>query len=184
LDASSPSIVWGYQSQTGMAELDALVSGGGIMQMLEVVFIIMGSVALSGIFERANLLKPLIDNLFKKEDNRFALIAKTGLLSGLLTTTTCDQTAGIIIPVKVTMEKFDDMHIDRATLARTVADTGTVIAPLMPWNVNAVIINSIIGVSALQYAPFAVLCFINPLMMIFVEFIRTKKIRPVKQSLA
>jgi len=178
------SILWGYKSQTGMAELDALVSGGGLIPMLEVVFIIMGSVALSSIFERGNLLKPLTDNLFKVDDSRFQLIVKTGLLSSLLTTATCDQTAGIIIPVRVTMDKFDHRNIDRATLARTVADTGTVIAPLMPWNVNAVIINSIIGISALQYAPFAVLCFINPLMMILVESISYKKINPAKQSLA
>jgi len=178
------SILWGYKSQTGMAELDALVSGGGVIPMLEVVFIIMGSVALSGLFEKGNLLKPLIDNLFKVDDNRFQLIAKTGLLSSLLTSATCDQTAGIIIPVRVTMEKFDSRNIDRSILARTVADTGTVIAPLMPWNVNAVIINSIIGISALQYAPFAVLCFINPLMMILVESISYKKINPAKQSLA
>jgi len=178
------SILWGYTSQTGMAELDALVSGGGLMQMLEVVFIIMGSVALSGLIEKGNLLKPLIDSLFKEDDSRFALIAKTGLLSSLITTATCDQTAGIIIPIRVTMEKFDNRNIDRSILARTVADTGTVIAPLMPWNVNAVIINSIIGISALQYAPFAVLCFINPLMMILVESISYKKINPAKQSLA
>ncbi len=178
------SIFWGYKSQTGMAELDALVSGGGIMPMLEVVFIIMGSIALSCLFERGNLLKPLIDSLFKEEDSRFALIKKTSLLSILLTAATCDQTAGIVIPVRVTMEKFNNLNIDKDILARTVADTGTVIAPLMPWNINAIIVNSLVGISALQYAPFAVLCFINPIMMILVEYFSSKIPNQIKQSLA
>lgn len=169
------SILWGYESQTGMAELDALVSGGGLMRMVEIVFIITGSVALSCLFEKGNLLKPLLNHLFKDEDSRFALIAKTGLLSALITTATCDQTAGIIIPVKTTKDKFAERNIEPAVLARTVADTGTVIAPLMPWNVNAIIVNSILGISALQYAPFAVLCFINPLVMILVEYVISLK---------
>lgn len=178
------SILLGYKSQTGMVELDALVSGGGVIPMLEVVFIIIGSISLSGLLEKANLLKPLIDSLYKQEESRFALVAKTGLLSSLLTTATCDQTAGIVIPVKVTKDKFHNKNIDISILARTVADTGTVIAPLMPWNINAVIVNSLIGISALQYAPFAVLCFINPLMMILIEYIGSKKTNYIKESIA
>lgn len=178
------SILWGYKSQTGMAELDALVSGGGVVQMLEVVFIIVGSVALSSLFERGNLLKPLIDSLFKENDDRFALITKTSILSIILTAATCDQTAGIIIPVKVTLEKFEKIKVDKSVLARTVADTGTIVAPLMPWNVNAVIINSIIGVSAIQYAPFAVLCFINPIVMILIEIISSKRAKFIIEEVA
>lgn len=178
------SILWGYKSGTGMAELDSLVSGGGIVQMLEVVLIIMGSVALSSLLENGNLLKPLIDGLFKEKDSRFSLIAKTSLLSCLLTAATCDQTVGIIIPVKVSLEKFEKRNIDKSILARTVADTGTIVAPLMPWNVNAVIIYSIIGVSAIQYAPFAVLCFLNPIVMLIGEFISFSRLKTTSESVA
>lgn len=173
------SILFGYKAQTGMAEFDALVSGGGVVQMIEVVLIIMGSVALSSLFEKGNLLKPIIDPLFKEEDNRFALIAKTSFLSSILTAATCDPTVGIIIPINVTLEKFDVRGIDRSILARTVADSGTIISPLMPWNVNAVIILSITGISALQYAPFAVLCFLNPIVMLLVEYIHFVKLKRV-----
>lgn len=176
------AILLGYQSRTGMPELDSLVSGGGILPMFEVVLIVMGSIALSSLFEKANLLKPLVDALFKEEDNRFSLIAKTGLLSCFLTAATCDQTVGIIIPVKVAMERFEKLRIHNSVLARTVSDTGTIVAPLMPWNINAIIISSVIGISAMEYAPFAVLCFLNPIVMLLEELIGGRRIRAAKQK--
>jgi len=75
-------------------------------------------------------------------------------------------------------------NIDKSILARTVADTGTIVAPLMPWNVNAIIIHSIIGVSAIQYAPFAVLCFLNPMVMLIGEFISFSRLKTTSESVA
>lgn len=124
----------------------------------------------------------MVDALFKEEDNRFSLIAKTGLLSCFLTAATCDQTVGIIIPVKVAMERFEKLRIHNSVLARTVSDTGTIVAPLMPWNINAIIISSVIGISAMEYAPFAVLCFLNPIVMLLEELIGGRRIRAAKQK--
>ena len=158
------SILWGYRAQTGMPELDALISGGGIIPMIEVVLIVVGGVSLSALFEGAQLLKPLAEALYKENDGKFRLIAKTGFLSIALTAITCDQTVGILIPARFSAEKFDNMGIKRSVLARTISDTGTIVAPLMPWNVNALIITGITGVSAISYGPYAVLCFINPII--------------------
>ena len=160
------SILWGYKANTGMIQLDSLISGGGVMPMIEVVFIVMGSVTLSSLFEAANLLKPMTDFFYKKGDKKYALIAKTGILSILLNIITCDQTVGILIPAKFGAEKFDEAGLDRSILARTISDTGTIIAPLLPWNVNALIIYGITGISAVSYGLYGVLCYICPLITI------------------
>jgi len=52
-------------------------------------------------------------------------------------------------------------------LARTISDTGTIIAPLMPWNVNALIIGTVVGVTS-GYAIFAVLCYISPIITLII----------------
>lgn len=160
------SIIWGYKANTGMVQLDSLISGGGVMPMMEVVFIVIGGVTLSSLFEEANMLKPMTDFFYKKDDKIVTLIAKTGVLSILLNIVTCDQTVGILIPAKFGGEKFDEAKLDRSILARTISDTGTIIAPLLPWNVNALIIYGITGISAVSYAPYGVLCYIFPLITI------------------
>lgn len=132
--------------------------------MIVVVLIVMGGVSLNALFEGAQLLKPLAEALYKENDGKFQLIAKTGFLSIAFTAITCDQTVGILIPARFSAERFDNMRIKRSVLARTISDTGTIVAPLMPWNVNALIIFGITGISAISYGPYAVLCFINPIM--------------------
>ncbi|MGX4601134.1 Na+/H+ antiporter NhaC family protein [Faecalimicrobium sp. JNUCC 81] len=49
---------------------------------------------------------------------------------------------------------------------RTISDTGIIIVPIIPWNVNSIIIRLVTGVSCLSYAPYAVLCFFFPIITI------------------
>lgn len=169
------SVLWGYKANTGMAQLDSLISGGGAIPMIEVVLIVMGSITLSSFFEEADLLKPMTDYFYKKDDRAFALIVKTGLLSILLNIVTCDQTVGILIPAKFGAGRFDEAGLNRRILARTISDTGTIIAPLLPWNVNALIIYGITGISAVSYAPYAVFCYICPIVTILSGIVLQRK---------
>lgn len=158
------TILWGYKAQTGLSSLDALISGGGAIPLVEVVFIVMGSVTLSALFEGADLLKSLTETVYKEVDGKFKTIFKTGLMSIAFMIVTCDQTASILIPAKFAKERFDRMGLKREVLARTISDTGTILAPILPWNVNALIIYGITGISALSYGPYAVLCIISPII--------------------
>ena len=81
----------------------------------------------------------------------------TGLLSTGLNALTCDQTVGILIPGRYLKPLFKKYNMDEITLAQVIANTGTALAPLMPWNVNAIIVFAITGVGALEYAPYTFL---------------------------
>jgi len=169
------SILWGYKANTGMTQLDSLISGGGAIPMIEVVLIVMGGVSLSSLFEEADMMKPITNMFYKKDDKVPALIAKTGALSTLLNVVTCDQTVGILVPAKFSASRFDEKGLDRSILARTISDTGTIVAPLMFWNVNALIIYGITGISAISYAPYGVLCYVCPLVTIIGSLFLSKK---------
>ncbi|NLM42741.1 MAG: sodium:proton antiporter [Clostridiales bacterium] len=173
------SILWGYKANTGMTQLDSLISGGGAMPMVEVVLIVMGSITLSSMLGEANMIKPITDTLFKRGDKVPILIAKTGILSTILNVITCDQTVGILVPAKFVAERFDDWGLDRSILARTISDTGTIIAPLMFWNVNAIIIYGITEISAISYAPYGVLCYVCPLVTVISSLFLAKSIAKV-----
>lgn len=174
------TILWGYNAQTGLDSLDSLISGGGAMPLMEVVFIVMCSVTLSSLLEGAHLLKSLTESVYGENDGRFSIIAKTGLLSIAFMAVTCDQTAAILIPAKFAKERFDRVGLEREVLARTISDTGTILAPIIPWNVNALIIYGITGISALHYGPYAVLCFISPVITFIAGAIIHKKAASTK----
>jgi len=74
------------------------------------------------------------------------------------------------------------MGLDRSILARTISDTGTIIAPLMFWNVNAIIIYGITGISAISYAPYGVLCYICPLVTAISSLFLAKSVGKVSMN--
>lgn len=156
----------GYKSTSGIEELDAILKGGGVQPMLEVLLIVAGAVALSSLLEGTNIINPIIANVVDKARTKFSLVARTAAFSSLLTIVTCDQTAGIILLGRLLKKRYMDLGIDKVKLARTIADTGTTIAPLIPWNVNSIIILAITGISTIEYAPYTVLCYAAPVLAV------------------
>ena len=164
------SLFFGYKGSTTSAELNKILVSGGIKSMIEVVLIVMGAVSLTSLLEKAGMIIPLINKLTLGVKTKRQLIIKTSLISSLLTIITCDQTVGILLPGRLLQDKYNELSIDTAVLARTISDTGTIIAPLMAWNINAIILNSLTGISAFSYAPFAVLCYLSPIITIIVSY--------------
>jgi NhaC family Na+:H+ antiporter len=122
-------ILSGYKSVTGIQELDMILRGGGILSMAEVLFIIVGAVALSSLLEGTNIISPIVAKVMDKAKNKVSLITRTAVFSSLLTVFTCDQVVGIILLGKLLRDRFEDFGLTKAKLARTIADSGTSIAP-------------------------------------------------------
>lgn len=165
------AMVFGYHGNTASSELNEMLNSGGMVSMIEVIAVVISGVILVKLFETGNILLPLMDKLMGKVKTKISLILRTMLVSGLLTIITCDQTAGIILPGSVMQKKYKEFNLDNTVLARIISDSGTIIAPLMVWNVNAFIITPILGVSANVYALYAVLCYICPIITIIVSYL-------------
>jgi len=164
------SLFFGYNGSTTSIELNKILVSGGIKSMIEVVLIVMGAVSLTSLLEKSGMILPLIDKLTLRVRTKKQLIFKTSLISSLLTIITCDQTVGILLPGRLLQNKYNELGVDTAILARTISDTGTIIAPLMAWNINAIILKSLTGISATSYAPFAILCYLAPIITIIVSY--------------
>ncbi|MCJ7687985.1 MAG: Na+/H+ antiporter NhaC family protein [Clostridiaceae bacterium] len=164
------SLFFGYNGSTASADLNKILVSGGIKSMIEVVLIVMGAVSLTSLFEKTGMIVPLIKKLTNGVRTKGQLIIKTSLISSLLTIITCDQTVGILLPGRLLRDKYNELGVDTSLLARTISDTGTIIAPLMIWNINALILKSLTGISATSYAPYAVLCYLSPIITIIVSY--------------
>ncbi|MBZ9688596.1 sodium:proton antiporter [Clostridium estertheticum] len=164
------SLFFGYHGSTASTELNKILISGGIKSMIDVVLIVMGAVSLTSLFEKTGMIAPLIEKLTSGVRTKRQLILKTALISSFLTIITCDQTVGILLPGRLLQDKYSELGVDTTILARTISDTGTIIAPLMVWNINALILKSLTGISATSYAPFAVLCYLSPIITIIVSY--------------
>ena len=164
------SLIFGYSGATASTELNKILVSGGIKSMVDVVLIVMSAVTLISLFEKTGMIIPLIEKLTLSVRSKKQLILKTALISSFLTIITCDQTVGILLPGRLLQDKYNELGVDTTVLARTISDTGTIIAPLMAWNINALILNTLTGIPATSYAPFAVLCYLSPIITIIVSY--------------
>jgi len=164
----------GYRVNTNSVDLNTVLVSGGVVSMVSIILIITGAISLSSIFQETGLLVPIIKRITSRIKSHEELILKTGLISSALTTIS-DQSVGIILPGKLLRDKYRELGIDNTTLARTITDTGTVIAPLIPWNVNSLFIFITTGIPTVSYAPYTVLCYVSPMITFIFAYLHKSK---------
>lgn len=171
------SILFGYRGHTSSEKLNEILKSGGVASMIEVVVIVAGAIALSSMLEGTGIIGYVTERIIDRIKSKGELVLKTGFISSILTVVTCDQTMGIVLPGRLLREKYNNLGLSRNVLARTISDTGIIIAPLMPWNINSLIIGLITGITAAGYAPWAVLCYISPLITFVYGFMNTNFVK-------
>ena len=77
-----------------------------------------------------------------------------------------DQYVAVVLPSRVFRMQFARRGLAPRMLSRTVEDTGTVTSPLIPWNSCGAYMTGVLGVATLQYAPWALFNYLNPLIAI------------------
>ena len=55
------------------------------------------------------------------------------------------------------------MGYKRTLLTRSIEDCGTLLSPLIPWNMGGVFVAATLGIATLAYAPYAFACWLSPL---------------------
>lgn len=154
----------GFSINDSSNSLTKILTSGGMVAMIEVILIVMGALGLVGLFNRTGIISKISQKIVASIESKRGLIIKTGLISSLFTIMTCDQTVGIIVPSKLFPMKYKEFNMTKEKLARILSDTGIVIAPLMPWNVNVIIFSKVLSLSSLGYIKYSVLCFLFPII--------------------
>lgn len=159
----------GFSSQN--IDVAKIISGGGLLSMRGILSVVASATALYGILDGTNMINPLISKFISNIKTVRMLVFKTIILGTLMNIVTLNQTLAIIIPGKSMASSFKKFNVSKNTLARTIGDSGTVLAPLIPWNINGLVISVALGINVIEYAPFAILCYLLPVVsLIFAHF--------------
>jgi Na+:H+ antiporter, NhaC family len=71
--------VAGYQPHTGLALVDRLLAQGGMESMMHVTLVALCAFAFSGVLQKAGLLEPVLQRLFKFTTSTWRLVASTAV---------------------------------------------------------------------------------------------------------
>lgn len=156
----------GFVSTTGNSTIDDLFSRGGMSSMLTTVWLILGALSFAAIMESAGLLDRLIAPLIARARTSARLILTVAATAVGLNVVAGDQYVAVVLPSRVFRMEFARHGLAPRMLTRTVEDTGTVTSVLVPWNSCGAYMTGVLGVSTLQYAPWALFNWFNPLIAV------------------
>ena len=165
-------MIFGYHPLN--TEISNILSGSGLISMFMVLSVILASNAINEILKETNLLENTL-NMFSNNITSYSkLIHKTALLSSLITALTCSQILTTLLTATHFKKIYDKFNVKKNILMLTISDTGIIIVSLMPWNLNAIIVKSITNVSASNYAIYAFLPILLPILTVIYPYFFNK----------
>ncbi len=158
------AMVAGYTGGSGNAVMDKLLTRGGMNSMLPTVFLILMATGMGGVLRDAGVIRRLVRAVLVAVRSTRGLILSVAASCYLTLLATGNQMLALILPGQAFREAFAERHVPAKILSRTLEDCGTLGAPLVPWSTAALFINDMLKVPAAQYAPYALLNWITPLV--------------------
>lgn len=160
---------------TGYEAVDSLTNTRGMGGMLYTIWLIICSMCFGGVMERSGMLESITLKLLKIMKGRMSTVFTTCLSSIFLNCATGDQTLAIILPSKMYGRAYKRLRLPKKLLSRTLEDGGTVTSVLVPWNSCGMTQSTVLGVATMAYAPYAIFCWLSPIMTIFVSALPHKE---------
>lgn len=164
---------YGYESTNVNPDLAELLTGGGMQNMMWTISLIMSAMVFGGIVDCTGIMGTLAGALLKMAKGVGGLVAVTIFSCVFVNIVCCDQYLAIILPGRMYKEAFEDKRLKPKNLSRCLEDAGTVTSNLIPWNTCGATMRTFLGVNQWGiggYAPYAILCWLNPMVSIFYGF--------------
>lgn len=160
----------GYVIKTGNEMVDNLFNSGGLESMMNTVSMTIVAMTFGGVLEQTGMLKAIVNQILKLAKTAKGLIVST-IASCFATNATCsEQYISIVIPSRMYVKAYRDKGLHSKNLSRALEDGGTLTSVFIPWNTCGVFIFGTLGVHAFEYAPYAVLNFVVPIISMIYAF--------------
>ena len=170
----------GYQAQTGVAEVDELISRGGLMSMMETQLIAFTAFSFGGIMQRTGLLSVILDRVMKFANKVWSIVLTTIISSIVTAMMTASSYLSMIIPGELLSPIYKKKNLAAKNLSRIIEESGAIIVPLIPWSMAGAYITGTIGVSPATYLPWAIMNYAAVIILAlygFTGFTMAPKIR-------
>lgn len=154
----------GFQENSGIAQIDALLSRGGMDSMLLTIWLIIGAVTFGIMVDDFGLLNKLVTPLLLRAKGIVRLFASVVATAIGLNIAAGDQYIALLLPTRLFSGEFAKRGLAPENLSRIVSDAGIVTSPLVPWNSCGAYMAAVLGVSTMAYMPFAVFNIAAPLL--------------------
>lgn len=164
----------GYKISSGHEIIDTLFNRGGIESMGFTISLTIVAMAFGGIAEQTGMLRSIVETILSFARKATHLIVATILSAVITNVTAAEQYISILLPGRMYAKAYQDKGLSSKNLSRALEDGGTVTSVLVPWNTCGVYAFSMLQVSAFEYAPYAVMNYMIPIIAVILATLNVK----------
>ncbi|MBO7078548.1 MAG: Na+/H+ antiporter NhaC [Bacilli bacterium] len=161
----------GYSASTPVDAINSLLTNGGIENMTYAITLIIIAMAFGGIMEETHLLGVIVDKLKKLAKTPGGLVTITEITCVASNFVVPDQYISIIIPGRMYAEEYKNKDLSPSSLSNALESAGTVTSALVPWNTCGAYISTNLGVTVIEYGPWAVFNWLMPITTIIMAYL-------------
>jgi len=151
--------------------LNELLERGGLQSMTWSNSLVIIALMFGGILERCGYLEVFLRAILSKVKTVGGYVFAVNLSCLLTNAFAPDQYVAVVLPGRMFKKAFDEMGLHPRMLSRTLEDCGTLTSALIPWNTCGAYQAGTLGVSCFEYAPYAFLNYLNPIVAIIMTYL-------------
>jgi NhaC family Na+:H+ antiporter len=176
------SLHTGYVSDTGLEQLDTLLSRGGIMSMMWTMSLALIALSLGGILDRAGFVRVLLRGILERIERAASLMTAT-ISAGIVANMSMGEGyLSIIFGGQIFKESYEESGLEKHMLSRCLEEGATLSTSLIPWTTSGAFITGVLGMSPLEFAPWTFFNYINPLLSIGLAYLGFGVFRKTESS--
>lgn len=168
---------YGFAIDSGVEEIDSLLSRGGIQSMMWTISLILIALGFGGMLERTGCLQSIIGYI-RSHVKTFSGIQTSAILTSTATNLVAgDPYLSIALPGRMYAPVYRRLGYSTLNLSRGVEEGGTLMSPLIPWNAGGSFVILTLGLEIskgnlenLLYIPLSFACWTAPLIGIFYAY--------------
>jgi len=173
----------GFTVKTGSELVDTILSRGGLYSLMSSFLVVLLAMCVTGMLEQSGILGALVAPLVKRTNGSVFKITLATMLIALITNMIgSSMLLTAIVAGSLMRNVFKNNNLAPENLSRNIEDVGTMGAPVIPWNSNAIYCSQMLAVSPYAYFPYVFLAFFVPLfdLVYGATGFAIKKLKPKK----
>ncbi|HEY9577226.1 MAG TPA: Na+/H+ antiporter NhaC [Pseudobacillus sp.] len=163
----------GFTHATKVEVVDQILQRGGLSSMLETVALLIAAAVFGSPLQTAGVVGIILDGIKKLAKQSKSMMLSCLTLHGLFFTITGSYYVSYAVLGPMLKTLYDKYGLHRKNLSRTMEDTGTAFAPMIPWSVTGAFIVNTLGVPVkdyILYSPMVYLGVVFALIYIFTGY--------------
>ena len=162
---------------SGNDSLDQVFAGGGVAGMLSTIWLVLVAASFGAITDYIGILNRVMAPIIARTKNALSLIGVTMGTSIGLNLVTADPYTSITLVGRMFRKVYKEQRLQPVVLTTSMADSGTIMSHVIPWNIHGALFAGTLGIAAVQWAPYTFFAYLTPVVSFAIAAVLSKRHR-------